>query len=842
MLSGPAGVGKTRLAREVVARLGRGATVHWALATESARDLPLGAFGGALDSLGPPTTDTLTRAARLLAPDARSVVAVDDAHHLDDLSAVLVHRLATRDMATVVITARDGEQPPDAIDALWKNEHLTRLRVAPLSEESTYRLVEEALGGAVDPDVAARLWSLTRGNALFLRHLVDGECAAGRLRQVDGSWRWIDEPRVDAELAALVRRQIGDLPSEIRDTVDVLALAEPLGLPAVRSLAGDTALEDAEARGLVTVDTEGGQLRARLAHPMYGEVRRAELGEARARRLRGLVAETLVAVGEALDDPVRRAVLVLDSDLPSDADLFHEAAQHALVHFDLELGERLARAAVEAGGGVDARLTLVFALIWMARGAEAEALLSPMRSEAATPEEVTRVTVPSVGNLFWIQSETARGQAVLEEGLTRLPDGPLRDQLLGMRVAVDAASGRADSALPLGTELMLRRTLTGPSAVITAASLVLCAGVRGDMAAADQAAEYGLEVGSGDHTTIGPVFMLGDSWVMALRLAGRLADARQVAERITRFAEEVAGRGRLMSLLGSAHAALAAGRLRTADRLIRASRDGLPSPYPFEARWLMILTQALALRGRVEDACHAQQELERVRNVLYRLSLPEVPIGQAWIAGAEGATTEAVGFARTAAEMARSACAPAYEVLAWQVAAQLGDPGGAARLEELCEVVEGPRAPVAHAHASALARHDGDALLAMSTRWEEIGDGIAAADAAAQAAILLREAGRKGSALAAAARAQQLVDERCEGARTPAILAAARPLPLTAREREIATLAASGLSNREIAERLSVSVRTVEGHLYRASQKLGVHERSELAALFTVGWAAARVQ
>ncbi|HEY5857851.1 MAG TPA: helix-turn-helix transcriptional regulator [Aldersonia sp.] len=41
------------------------------------------------------------------------------------------------------------------------------------------------------------------------------------------------------------------------------------------------------------------------------------------------------------------------------------------------------------------------------------------------------------------------------------------------------------------------------------------------------------------------------------------------------------------------------------------------------------------------------------------------------------------------------------------------------------------------------------------------------------------------------------------------------PLPLTARESEIAKLVAQGLSNKEIADRLTVSVRTVEGHIYR---------------------------
>ena len=46
---------------------------------------------------------------------------------------------------------------------------------------------------------------------------------------------------------------------------------------------------------------------------------------------------------------------------------------------------------------------------------------------------------------------------------------------------------------------------------------------------------------------------------------------------------------------------------------------------------------------------------------------------------------------------------------------------------------------------------------------------------------------------------------------------------------EIVVLAARGLSNKDIAERLTVSVRTIEGHLYRAGLKLGVSERTALA-------------
>jgi DNA-binding NarL/FixJ family response regulator len=125
---------------------------------------------------------------------------------------------------------------------------------------------------------------------------------------------------------------------------------------------------------------------------------------------------------------------------------------------------------------------------------------------------------------------------------------------------------------------------------------------------------------------------------------------------------------------------------------------------------------------------------------------------------------------------------------------------------------------------------DGAALQAASIQLEAMGALLLAADAAAHAAAAYTRHDRRGSGQAATARAHRLA-QACEGTRTPALAALTAPLPLTTRKREIVTLAAGGLSNRQIAERLTVSVCTVEGHLYRACTKLGAGDRTELAAL-----------
>ncbi|WP_131808417.1 helix-turn-helix domain-containing protein, partial [Mycolicibacterium phlei] len=86
------------------------------------------------------------------------------------------------------------------------------------------------------------------------------------------------------------------------------------------------------------------------------------------------------------------------------------------------------------------------------------------------------------------------------------------------------------------------------------------------------------------------------------------------------------------------------------------------------------------------------------------------------------------------------------------------------------------------------------------------------------------------SALTASARAHRIA-RACGGAVSPALDAAKVPLPFTRREHEVAKLVSDGLSNKEIAAATSLSVRTVEGHIYQASAKAGVTSRAELAEL-----------
>ncbi len=170
-----------------------------------------------------------------------------------------------------------------------------------------------------------------------------------------------------------------------------------------------------------------------------------------------------------------------------------------------------------------------------------------------------------------------------------------------------------------------------------------------------------------------------------------------------------------------------------------------------------------------------------------------------------------------------------YEVMLLHDAATLGAAEAVVeRLRVLRASVDGAYAPAAAAHAEAMLAADGPALDDVSRDFEAMGMNLVAAEAAFQAVQAYRANGLIARASSSTSRGERLAG-LCEGARTPALMSAAQPLSLTSREREIATLAAA-LSNKEIADRLVLSVRTVEWHLQRAYAKLGIESRDELAA------------
>jgi len=146
----------------------------------------------------------------------------------------------------------------------------------------------------------------------------------------------------------------------------------------------------------------------------------------------------------------------------------------------------------------------------------------------------------------------------------------------------------------------------------------------------------------------------------------------------------------------------------------------------------------------------------------------------------------------------------------------------------LADICDGQLVDIVARHAAAVAAGNGCGVASAAAEFEKIEALPDAADAYARAAIAFTHATDKRRSIECAAAAEAL-SARCDHMSSPALVEAAHPLPLTSREREVGSMVAAGLSNRQIADRLFVSVRTVEGHIYRACIKLDVADRNGLA-------------
>jgi DNA-binding CsgD family transcriptional regulator len=326
-------------------------------------------------------------------------------------------------------------------------------------------------------------------------------------------------------------------------------------------------------------------------------------------------------------------------------------------------------------------------------------------------------------------------------------------------------------------------------------------------------------------------FNIADAHISALLLSGRVSDAVDVAERVRQLAADLPGTAHLLGAAVAGRAALGAGRLDTACLLLEHAAVALSdSGYDigWGYRYHVPLSTALAIRGSPREAAAALATLDKLQRPFRSLDY-ERSLARAWLGAGQGAVSEGIAILLSAAERAGANGQFAAEVICLQTATQFGDRSGAPRLRELEAIVEGPRVGLAAWFAEALRDADAAELAAVSEEFERVGDVVAAVDAAAHAAIAYRHQDLRGSALGCSTRADALA-EQC-GASTPALRQATESLPLTDREREIAMLIGEGSSNREVAARLTLSLRTVENHIYKAMAKTGTTSRDELANL-----------
>ncbi|MFJ5074806.1 AAA family ATPase [Streptomyces sp. NPDC088553] len=811
------------------------------------------------------------------------MVALDDVHWADPASLELLDHLVRHPVPgpVVLVVARRDRQTPTALTAALSRETATgtvlRIGLAPLTEEECV----EGLAPDLPRDRAARLYAAGEGNPLYFLSLLHAyrEGAACR-RTTSSTSAEIDLGELPTGLGALLLSELAPLTPSQRRTLEVIAvLGDHAAPPMIGRVAGRTDAEldddlDTLARRDLVRPGPGGRVVLRhpvirsLVHESTADRRRAEIHHAAAAELARTGAPAVeqarhIEQSVTTWDPRAHAVLKQAAEqtaataptscahwLRTALRLLPHTPEHAAERRDLTL--RRARA-LGASGGLSESRDLLHEVI---------STVGPDETEVRTSAVVLcALTERHLGSY-------PEATALLRRELRRQPEPSPSDRVA---IGIELSSSAPHNASYPQMRSEVARTLADARSLGNergeAGALAVAAfgeAYEGDVIAASayaaQAAGVLDGLPDGDLTALcEPLGRLG--WAEAF--LGRFTDAERHADRGLGIARR-SGQIYLLPLLllCKAHVRIQTCRLRSARELADEAEDiarGIGSGE--------LLAFVLANKAQVRVASSAPGDPEALAAAEeavaamgpsdnWRASMAWCMLGYAALTGGDPHRARDA-LLRAGGDDLRGlqpSMRPLLMELLVTAALFTGDvPTASAWSERAGREAErlGLRVQRASAMRSAaqLALHHGDAgraatlLSEAATECARSGAVFWEARSLLLAAPAMTAAGygargeamwKQGHRLATAGGAGLLVG-LAEMTRPPAPRTSSTVPPwlasLTAREREIADLAAEGLTNQAIATRLYLSPRTVETHLSRVFRKTDVATRAGLAAL-----------
>jgi DNA-binding CsgD family transcriptional regulator len=832
LVAGRAGVGKTRLIHEVLSTT-CGHHLERITASESIRPLPFGAFAQLLPSNLDEVDqlDLLSVLSRQLQHRAEGrpiVLAVDDVHLLDGPSAGFIDYVAARGLATVLLTLRSGLPIPDALSRLCRSGDIPRLELQALSRSEFDEMLERALDGIIESVALGRMWEATRGNVLFARELIADVREAGELRQIDGVWRWAGAVGRAPRLQEAIAARLDGLQEPGRRFLEVLSVGEPLGLATAEQLIPDGVLIELERRGLIVVEGEDAPS-IRFSHPLFGEVIRAEMPSLLHRQINRQLAhmlrrETVRTPAELL----KLAVLWQGSGERVDPTLLAEAAQIANRLSDHPLAEKLATDSLRRKTSFAAQLELAWSLLSQQRFEEAAELLPPLIGNE--PDDNAREHLAD-----GVLQAMGLGLGRVDDALALMAE--IERSAVGLTTRVLIRCHRAtlhtfvcqyDEAIELGMsairaaddDRVFVRTLTS-----VASSLVMIGRTEEALSLTEAGLACALRVR--EELPRAPRWAVS-SRCTALAFAGRVPEALELLD----FALSSLGRSPEVRTVANVYRArflLLEGKAASAGRSLKEAALGLRAEPSYGSWCFALLAETEALLGHHDAAAAARRESLGLRANERLTVFVDERRALAWVDAQEGRLTDASAELWAAADMALERGQRCFELIILNDLLRLGESGAAARTREVADLVEGSLSEAVGLHALALVSTRGMDLERAASSFATIGHSLMASElwAAASAGY-----GREGlhARSTKAARKSYETAALCEGAKLRPASWLDQVEPLSRRQREVALLAAQGATNVEIAHALSLSVRTVESHLYAAFAKLGLAARDELSA------------
>ena len=846
ILGGP-GMGKSSLVQTALEVTGRTADVQTIQCSPNLREVPYGALTPLLANLPELTTPVeVLRALQQFGTDP--VIGVVDVQHLDAASAFVLAQLVQNRAATLLTIGTGSLGRDSGIAALADTGLLSTIRLEPADLKQVRRQCTGVLDGPLTEAAVRTIHGMTGGNPRLINaYLASAHDQGILVRAPKGAalpgrpapWMLLRAaPDPDGRLIDTVEAMHDSLLPGERETLDLVALAGWVPRSLLRTVAGEHVHDLLDAGFLregESTDTVG------PAAAIHAEVLRARIPPGRSFEL---YKKWHAAGGDAAEHRTARSVL-----------------------WALECGQPVPLSEI-----MDAGYRALQAKDWPTARA-----MAPRLSESQDPRAALLVS-----ELMLVGGRTWAASTELEELTVRTTDPNLRLEALSLMALNRVRTGDAANpwaALPalMGQfrERMPHHTIT-PATLATVVDMLVNDAVHLHRPELLEQAQLLVEdPQTPDFTRAIMLLMRAD----ALTMAGQPDAAIPAAERAYELSATVpvfSARFGLDALVYLVLAYITAGYTDRARAVLADQLSLEPRQWHQQSGTILVLQHLAETADGVPVQASAWLE-DAVVELRHHDPVQMLPFAEALLAPQRAAVT--VGLPSPTAEerAVRTHCGLESRWL-WSLAlfsiAEDRHPDAAdegrplwrriledprleqdpvirreillslilmrdpldldeAVIEELhgiTTVTQGPRsAGIARALDPSLAR-DPRGLAEAAEEAAASGAVLPAALCWARLILLHHRAGdlrRRGEAL----RRLKHLQGRA-GVDFPPYIAGALALgELTAREQEIVDLAAQGLSNAAVAEKLFVSQRTVEGHLYRVFTKLGIADRSELRDL-----------
>jgi DNA-binding NarL/FixJ family response regulator len=801
--------------------------------------------------------------------DEPTLLAVDDLHWCDIPSlrflAYLVRRLEGLPILLAgTLRPSEPSNGEAVLDDIARQPATVFVHPRPLTRAAVKELVEDRLGLDAEETFAATCHRVTGGNPLLLDQLLAS-------LSLDGVRPDADHIHVVRDLGprAVSRTVLARFGRLARETIDVgravAVLGERADVPTVAALSGlDEGRVGTASDGLVRADILRPETPLGFVHPLVRDAVYEDLSPGERELQHARATSILRDAGATSEQVAAHVLLTAGRGHTSVVDLLREAARTARQRGAADSAAAYLRRALEEPPAPERRTQVLLELgLAEALTSAPDAVHHLRRAYEALDDPLERAAVAgALCRALLATGAPAEGAEVASRAAAAIPRGHedvrwgleafvLESLVLG--VGDPAAMRRLDEHRPPRPDAGVgAKGLAAVAAILWTAA---CARPARDCAAMALAALAGGQLLEAD-----PV--LGLDPLIALVLADREEadaawdDALAVAQRqgsLFLLSSISLWRGFTMSrrgelaeaeellrtaldegnLYGYGAVRVQACRAFLAETLLeRGHRDGAwrvldsgvyaaDGSYAQRA-WLITRLQALVAEGRGEEALETADVLERtlgwITNPAFGPSVAPWRLLKAEALALLQRRDEALALAQTDLELARRFGAPGTVGIALRVLGTLEREAGLDHLRQAVEVLS--ESPARLEHAKALAAL-GAALRRVGSRAEA------------------REPLRAALALAERCGARPLA----ERTRAELVATGARPRhtarhgvdALTTQELRIARLAADGGSNREIAQELFLTIRTVEMHLTHAYQKLEIASRKQLAPALGTG-------